>query len=183
LARHVGGGPQRRPHQALAPFPVRLTHKRCILQEASSLEQNVKGKAVSAEAKRAQAVASIRREEAVLAQQASELAGQVRSKKHACCACSSWLVHTASTRSSCLSLPAHLYVHALTHIVCVAVSAVACCCPQIRQLESQLAQLRSQAAEVEDKRAKLQQRQSVALDALSASTGRKIAVGQCCAQH
>jgi hypothetical protein len=38
----------------------------------------VKGKAVSAEAKRAQAVASIRREEAVLAQQATELAGQVR---------------------------------------------------------------------------------------------------------
>lgn len=46
-------------------------------QEASALEQNVKGKAVSAEAKRAQAVASIRREEAVLSQQASELAGQV----------------------------------------------------------------------------------------------------------
>jgi len=49
----------------------------CVLQEASALEQNVKGKAVSAEAKRAQAVASIRREEAVLAQQANELAGQV----------------------------------------------------------------------------------------------------------
>lgn len=48
------------------------------LQEASSLEQNVKGKAVSADTKRAQAVASIRREEGVLAQQASELAGQVR---------------------------------------------------------------------------------------------------------
>lgn len=47
------------------------------MQEASALEQNVKGKAVSAEAKRAQAVASIRREEGVLAQQASELAGQV----------------------------------------------------------------------------------------------------------
>jgi hypothetical protein len=38
----------------------------------------VKGKAVSAEAKRAQAVASIRREEAVLAQQANDLSGQVR---------------------------------------------------------------------------------------------------------
>jgi alkanesulfonate monooxygenase SsuD/methylene tetrahydromethanopterin reductase-like flavin-dependent oxidoreductase (luciferase family) len=50
------------------------------LQEASALEQNVKGKVVSAEAKRAQAVASIRREEAVLAQQASELAGQVRNR-------------------------------------------------------------------------------------------------------
>lgn len=47
-------------------------------QEASALEQNVKGKAVSAEAKRAQAVASIRREEGVLSQQASELAGQVQ---------------------------------------------------------------------------------------------------------
>jgi uncharacterized protein YigA (DUF484 family) len=47
---------------------------------------------------------------------------------------------------------------------------------QIRQLESQLAQLRSQAAEVEDKRAKLHQRQSAALDALSASTGRKMPV-------
>lgn len=52
------------------------------LQEASSLEQNVKGKAVSAESKRAQAVASIRREETVLAQQASELAGQVRNMDH-----------------------------------------------------------------------------------------------------
>jgi hypothetical protein len=61
--------------------------------------------------------------------------------------------------------------------MCVTLSAGAPCCPQIRQLESQLAQLRSQAAEVEDKRAKLQQRQSAALDALSASTGRKIAVG------
>ena len=49
-------------------------------------------------------------------------------------------------------------------------------CAQIRLLESQLAQLRSQAAEVEDKRAKLQQRQSAALDALSASTGRKLPV-------
>lgn len=54
-----------------------------MLQEASALEQNVKGKAMSAEAKRAQAVASIRREEAVLTQQASELAGQVRG----CCCC------------------------------------------------------------------------------------------------
>jgi hypothetical protein len=53
------------------------------LQEASSLEQNVKGKAVSADTKRAQAVASIRREEGVLAQQASELAGQV-SWREAC---------------------------------------------------------------------------------------------------
>lgn len=49
---------------------------------------------------------------------------------------------------------------------------------QIRVLETQLAQLRSQAAEVEDKRTKLQQRQSAALDALSASTGRKLPVGQ-----
>jgi len=48
---------------------------------------------------------------------------------------------------------------------------------QIRVLETQLAQLRSQAAEVEDKRTKLQQRQSAALDALSASTGRKLPVG------
>lgn len=57
--------------------------------------------------------------------------------------------------------------------------AVLCGLPmqQIRQLESQLAQLRSQAAEVEDKRVKLQQRQSVALDALSTSTGRKLPVG------
>jgi hypothetical protein len=49
-------------------------------------------------------------------------------------------------------------------------------------LESQLAQLRSQAAEVEDKRAKLHQRQSAALDALSASTGRKLPVrlSLCC---
>lgn len=48
-----------------------------LLQEASALEQNVQGKAVSAEAKRAQAVASIRREDAALAQQATDLAGQV----------------------------------------------------------------------------------------------------------
>jgi hypothetical protein len=54
------------------------------LQEASALEQNVKGKVVSAESKRAQAVASIRREETVLAQQASELAGQVRNNDRAC---------------------------------------------------------------------------------------------------
>lgn len=54
-------------------------------------------------------------------------------------------------------------------------------CQQIRLLESQLAQLRSQAAEVEDKRAKLQQRQSAALNALSASSGRKLPVSRAAA--
>jgi hypothetical protein len=48
---------------------------------------------------------------------------------------------------------------------------------QMRALESQLAQLRGQAAEVEDKRVRLQQRQAAALEALSATTGRKMSVG------
>jgi hypothetical protein len=47
---------------------------------------------------------------------------------------------------------------------------------QVRALESQLAQLRGQAAEVEDKRVRLQQRQAAALEALSATTGRKMSV-------
>lgn len=69
------------------------------------------------------------------------------------------------TISTCANLP-----HASCFLrVCIL-------CLQIRVLESQLAQLRSQAAEVEDKRTKLAQRQSAALDALSASTGRKMAV-------
>lgn len=49
---------------------------------------------------------------------------------------------------------------------------------QVRLLESQLAQLRGQAAEVEDKRVRLQQRQAAALEALSASTGRKMSVSK-----
>lgn len=54
------------------------------------------------------------------------------------------------------------------HVLCVDV--------QIRVLESQLAQLKGQAAEVEDKRARLQQQQAKALEALGASTGRKLPV-------
>lgn len=71
---------------------------------------------------------------------------------------------------------------AASHASCVCVSRAVCClcCSQIRQLESQLSQLRSQAAEIEDKRAKLHQRQSAALDALSASTGRKMPVRRYC---
>eukprot|EP00775_Hariotina_reticulata_P008625 gene8625-8806_t len=45
---------------------------------------------------------------------------------------------------------------------------------QVRVLESQLAQLKGQAAEVEDKRVRLQQQQAKALEALGASTGRKL---------
>jgi hypothetical protein len=52
-------------------------------------------------------------------------------------------------------------------------------CMQVRALESQLAQLRGQAAEVEDKRVRLQQRQAAALEALSATTGRKMSVSCC----
>jgi hypothetical protein len=51
---------------------------------------------------------------------------------------------------------------------------------QVRALESQLAQLRGQAAEVEDKRVRLQQRQAAALEALSATTGRKMSVSSGC---
>ncbi|KAF6266460.1 hypothetical protein COO60DRAFT_454490 [Scenedesmus sp. NREL 46B-D3] len=90
------------------------------LQDARSIEDTVKGAAVSKEAQRAQAVAALRREEAVLSQQASDITSQVRA------------------------------------------------------LESQLAQLRGQAAEVEDKRVRLQQRQAAALEALGATTGRKM---------
>lgn len=57
------------------------------------------------------------------------------------------------------------------------------CCLQIRLLESQLAQLKGQAAEVDDKRVRLQQRQTAALEALGASTGRKMTVSMllgCC---
>lgn len=56
-------------------------------------------------------------------------------------------------------------------VLCEHVSAL-----QIRVLESQLAQLKGQAAEVEDKRVRLQQRQAAALEALGASTGRKMSV-------
>jgi hypothetical protein len=49
----------------------------CCLQDAKTIEVNVKGAAVSKEAQKAQAVAALRREEAVLAQQASDIAKQV----------------------------------------------------------------------------------------------------------
>ncbi|KAF8056460.1 Mettl26 [Scenedesmus sp. PABB004] len=48
------------------------------LQEARSIEESVKGAAGSKEAQRAQAVAALRREEGVLAAQASEINGQIR---------------------------------------------------------------------------------------------------------
>jgi hypothetical protein len=48
------------------------------MQDARTIEDNVKGAALSKEAQRAQAVAALRREEAVLAQQASDIASQVR---------------------------------------------------------------------------------------------------------
>lgn len=48
-----------------------------LLQEARGIEESVKGAAMSKEAQRAQAVAALRREEAVLAQQAADIAGQV----------------------------------------------------------------------------------------------------------
>jgi hypothetical protein len=47
------------------------------LQDARTIEDKSKGAALSKEAQRAQAVAALRREEAVLAQQASDIASQV----------------------------------------------------------------------------------------------------------
>ena len=66
--------------------------------------------------------------------------------------------------------------------MCIGLNSVAPCCLvaahplQVRALEAQLSQLRGQAAEVEDKRLRLQQRQAAALEALSATTGRKMSV-------
>ncbi|WIA15387.1 hypothetical protein OEZ85_002049 [Tetradesmus obliquus] len=115
-----GSGPSAATITALEELKAVISNHLADARAIENKESSVKGGAMSKEAQRAQAVAALRREEAVLAQQASDIASQVRA------------------------------------------------------LEAQLSQLRGQAAEVEDKRLRLQQRQAAALEALSATTGRKM---------